>query len=53
MLKLEDITTNTAVSGIEPGQVVRVVTTEPVGENALTVYYCLIPLKMTGKSNSI
>ena len=39
MLKLEQIERNTAVSGIEPGQVVRVVTTEPVGDNALTVYY--------------
>ena len=39
MLKLEQIQRNTAVSGIEPGQVVRVVTTEPVGDNALTVYY--------------
>jgi superfamily II DNA or RNA helicase len=39
MLKLEDIKKNAAVSGIEPGHVVRVVTTEPVGDNALTVYY--------------
>lgn len=39
MLKLEDIKKNAAVSGIEPGQVVRVVTTEPVGDNALTIYY--------------
>ncbi|QNB06822.1 DUF3883 domain-containing protein [Herbaspirillum frisingense] len=39
MLKLEDIKKNAAISGIEPGQVVRVVTTEPVGGNALTVYY--------------
>ena len=39
MLKLEEITKNAAVTGIEPGQVVRVVTTEPVGDNALTVYY--------------
>ena len=28
-----------ALTGIEPGQVVRVVTTESVGDNALTVYY--------------
>src|ERR671922_49261 len=28
-----------SITGIEPGQVVRVVTTEPVGDNALTVYY--------------
>ena len=39
MLKLEDITKNSAIAGIEPGQVVRAVTTEPVGDNALTVYY--------------
>ena len=39
MLKLEDIKKNAAISGIEPGQVVRVVTTEPVGDNALTLYY--------------
>ncbi|MDD3353127.1 helicase-related protein [Zoogloea sp.] len=39
MLKLEDIKKNAAVAGLEPGQVVRIVTTEPVGDNALTVYY--------------
>ena len=39
MLKLEDIRKNTALSGIEPGQVVRIVTTEPVGDNAITIYY--------------
>lgn len=39
MLKLENIKKNAAISGIEPGQVVRIVTTEPVGDNALTVYY--------------
>ena len=39
MLKLEDIKKNAVISGIEPGHVVRVVTTEPVGDNALTVYY--------------
>lgn len=39
MLKLEDIKKNAAVSGIEPGQVVRIVTTEAVGPDALTVYY--------------
>lgn len=36
MLKLEDISKNAAVAGIEPGAVVRIVTTEPVGDNALT-----------------
>ena len=39
MLKLEAIHKNAALTGIEPGQVVRIVTTEPVGDNALTVYY--------------
>ena len=39
MLKLEEIRKNAAISGIEPGQVVRIVTTELVGDNALTVYY--------------
>jgi superfamily II DNA or RNA helicase len=39
MLKLEDIKTNATISGIEPGQVVRVITTELVGDNAVTVYY--------------
>lgn len=39
MLKLEEIKKNAAISGLEPGQVVRIVTTEPVSDNALTVYY--------------
>lgn len=39
MLKLEEIQKGAALNGIEPGHVVRIVTTEPVGDNALTVYY--------------
>jgi len=39
MLKLEDIKKDAAIAGLEPGQVVCIVTTEPVGDNALTVYY--------------
>ena len=39
MLKLEDIKKNASVAGLEPGRVVRIVTTEPVGDSALTVYY--------------
>ncbi len=39
MLKLEHIQKNAAISGLEFGQVVRIVTTEPVGDNTLTVYY--------------
>jgi hypothetical protein len=30
---------NAAITGIEPGQVVRIVTTELVGDNRLTAYY--------------
>jgi len=39
MLRLEDLTPNAAVTGLEPGQVVRIVTTEAVGPDARTVYY--------------
>lgn len=39
MLKLEDIRKDAVVNGLEPGVPVRVVTTEPVGENAVTVYF--------------
>lgn len=39
MLKLEDVRKNAVVAGVELGQVVRIVTTEPVGDNSLTVYY--------------
>jgi hypothetical protein len=39
MLKLEQIKKDAAVSGIEQHNVVRIVTTEQVGDNALTVYY--------------
>jgi SNF2 family DNA or RNA helicase len=39
MLKLEDIRTGTSMSGLVPGQVVRIVQVEPAGEHALTVYY--------------
>jgi superfamily II DNA or RNA helicase len=39
MLKLEDIRPNSVISGIIPGQVVRIVQTEPAGDQALTVYY--------------
>jgi SNF2 family DNA or RNA helicase len=45
VLKLEQIQKNAALSGLEPGQVVRIVTTEPIGlsdnYSALTVYYKL------------
>jgi superfamily II DNA or RNA helicase len=39
VLKLEQIQKSAVIVGLEPGQVVRVVTTESVGDNALTVYY--------------
>lgn len=39
MLSLEKIQKNTAVQGIEPGQSVRIVQVEPIGEGAVTVYY--------------
>ncbi len=39
MLRLEEVKKNAALIGVEPGQVVRVVTTEPVGPDSLTVYY--------------
>ncbi|MCA3175426.1 MAG: DUF3883 domain-containing protein [Burkholderiales bacterium] len=39
MLKLEDIKKNAAISGLEPSQVVCIVATDPVGDNAFTVYY--------------
>jgi hypothetical protein len=38
-MKLEDIKNNAIVSGIEPNESVRIISTEPVGDNALTVYY--------------
>jgi superfamily II DNA or RNA helicase len=39
MLKLEDIRTGTVVSGIVPGEIVRIVQAELAGDQALTVYY--------------
>jgi hypothetical protein len=39
MLKLEEIKKHAAVAGIDPNAPVRIVTTETVGDDALTVYY--------------
>lgn len=39
MLKLEDIKPGALIQGLEPGEVVRIVTSEPIGSDALTVYY--------------
>ena len=38
-MKLEQITKGAQISGIEPGKVVRVVSADPLGDNALTVVY--------------
>jgi hypothetical protein len=37
MLRLEDITSDAQLTGLEPGQVARIFTTERVGDDALTV----------------
>ena len=39
MLKLEEIRKDAQIKGIEDDEIVRVVTIEPVGDHALTVYY--------------
>ena len=39
MIRLEDIKAGALIRGIEPREVVRIVTSEPIGENALTVCY--------------
>ena len=39
MLKLESITKNALISGIEAGQVARIVSADLMGENALSVVY--------------
>lgn len=38
-MKLTDIKSQSLIAGIEPNQVVRVISTEAVGEHAITVYY--------------
>ena len=37
MLKLEELKKHAAVSGIDPAAPVRIVSTEAIGDNALTV----------------
>ena len=39
MLRLEDIKPRALIQGLESGEVVRLVTSESIGPNALTVYY--------------
>ena len=38
-MKLEQIAKGAQISGIEPGKVVRVVSADPLGDNAVTVVY--------------
>jgi SNF2 family DNA or RNA helicase len=39
MLRLEDIKKDAQIRGIIQNEIVRVITVEPIGENAVTVYY--------------
>lgn len=39
MLRLEDIKSGALIQGLEPDEVVRIVTIEPIGIDALAVYY--------------
>jgi superfamily II DNA or RNA helicase len=39
MLNLESITKNALISGIEPGQVVRIFSSDPLGTDALSIVY--------------
>ena len=39
MLKLESIEKDAVIAGLQPGQIVRIVTTDPVSDDSLTVYY--------------
>ena len=39
MLKLEDIRKDAQIRGVEPEEIVRIVTVDPVGDDAITVYY--------------
>lgn len=39
MIRLEDIKKDAQIRGVIPNEIVRVITVEPVGENAITVYY--------------
>jgi len=44
MLKLEELKKHAAVSGIDPAAPVRIVSTEAIGNDALTVYYKTVKL---------
>ncbi len=39
MIRLEDIKKDAQIRGIVPNEIVRIITVDPVGENAVTVYY--------------
>ncbi len=39
MLKLENITINQMLSGVESGKIVRVVSVEKLGDHTVTLYY--------------
>lgn len=39
MLKLEDLKPGAQIQGLVPNEVVRVVQAEPIGDQALTLYY--------------
>ncbi|MDD2230883.1 MAG: helicase-related protein, partial [Candidatus Cloacimonetes bacterium] len=39
MMRLEDIKSGALIQGLEPDEVVRIVASEPIGADALTVYY--------------
>lgn len=39
MIRLEDIKADAQIQGLEPNEVVRIIACEPIGPNALTVYY--------------
>ena len=39
MIKLENITTNQMLAGVESGKIVRVVSVEKLGEHSVTLYY--------------
>jgi hypothetical protein len=39
MLKLEELKKHAAISGIDPAAPVRIVSTEAIGNDALTIYY--------------
>ena len=41
MLKLEDIKIGAEIAGLIPNELAKVVAVNPVGENAITVLYCL------------